>query len=399
MSGKTCMDLDLLRTLHSQGLHPDDMAKRLGFTPSAVIDQLSILGLGWKQKKHGMQKLTPEDEAGIIRRYSIDKLGANSVAAEFGVSKKTVYNVLNKHGVGTRSVASRRKDQSFEGRACRVTPFDKRVAEQHAKGLSPANIAKELGTYDATVRYSLRKQGLYQVGTDAQKIRQAVSTRTKGLGKGNREVPKDKDLRHDAFHGFSEEACYWAGFLAADGCIHQSAYGQPRIFLNLCQEDIGHLEKMRTFVNTSNAIVLSEHDAFGSEEKPYKTACLSWTSKYQASLLRELGILPHKEGRFVPDSLAMNPAYWRGLVDGDGCVYKPDAGTVYLSGQKAIIDGWETFCNFTAGRTDAIRVRSKPGVLVGSVRMKHDAATIIRKLYQGASIYLDRKYANARLWF
>jgi hypothetical protein len=353
------------------------------------------MGLDWDRKPNPRKKLTSEVEQAIVDMYlSSDKPGANTVASKFRISKKTVYNVLNSKGVGTRSVASRRREK----KVCpsqRLSDRDLEISRLHHEGMSPMDISRALGTYDSSVRYSLAKQGLYHIETAEVSVRQKRQIQNKGLGSGNREVPIDANLRHDAFDSFDEFARYWVGFLLADGSIHLPAYGNPRISLRLQTSDKAHLETLKEWLGTCNSIIDTKPFTFG---KVRESSCLSWSSKHQATFLKEVGVVPHKEGRFVADSLKDSAAFWRGLMDGDGCVYLPKKGTCYLSGQPNIIDAWDAYCEKLIGEPDVNRRDTRETVSVGLVRHKAHARIILHALYKDAKVFLPRKMATASVW-
>lgn len=399
MAGHTHIDLKKLKELAEKGVHPDQIANRLGVSPTAVIDQLHRLKIDWKRKPGGSPKLPVDFEKQVIELYTGKKrMGATSIARQFSICKKTVYNILNRHNIGTRSAASRRKMLKMPKNP-RITERDLQIKKLFLSNMRISEIAKELCTYDATVRYSLRKLGLYKLDDDQTKIRQRKKA-SKGLGKGAREVPKDPNLNHEIFSSFDEHACYWIGFLLADGNIHQRAYGHPRLTIQLCLEDIGHLQKLKSWLGTGTKIRSGKHvSSFeGYEGRIYEHCILAWSSKKQATFLSEMGVKRHKDVRFVPDSLQDNLAFWRGLVDGDGCIYAPEDGTLYLSGQPNIIDDWTQFCERITGTKGIIRREDRPRVSIGSVRFKQESKILLRQLYGNATIYLDRKHAKAQLW-
>lgn len=393
MAGKSRLDLTRIRELHSNGLHPSDIAKELDVHQCTVITQLKNMGLTWKKKKGGKPRgLTDEQEGILIQKYK-EGVGATTLAKDYSVDKKTVYNILNKRGVGTRSVASRRKPKN-PNKKHRISTRDLQISKLYDEGLSLLDIAAKLEIHEDTVRYSLRKQDKLKSDEGEMCVRQRIRT-NKGLGKGNREVPKDPDVRHDAFNVLDEHSLYWMGFLLADGCIYQGAYGQPSICLNLKEGDIGHMEKLKEWIGTRNKISIKRPVTFGKERK---ICSLFWRSSKQAATLKEYGIVPHKESRFVNPFISSSMAFWRGLVDGDGCVYLPDEGTAYLSGQPPIIEEWTKFCEDLCGEKDVIRTYHRESVSIGSIRRKVHCKLILGKLYEDSNIHLDRKYEKATAW-
>lgn len=48
----------------------------------------------------------------------------------------------------------------------------------------------------------------------------------------------------DFFKHYEPETAYWAGFIMADGCIHEGHYGSPSLSLHLSSKDTLHLEEL-----------------------------------------------------------------------------------------------------------------------------------------------------------
>lgn len=394
MSGKTKVDIEKLKMLHSQGKDINEMVEILGFHRDTILAQLFNLKLKWVNNKDKRRKISKEDELSLIDSYKSGK-GATTVAKELGITKKTVYNILNKHGVGTRSVKSRRKSYKKTENP-RITLRDLHIAELHDKGYSPREIAKELDMSDTSVRYSLSKQDLYDIDDTDTQVRQKNTVKTKGLGSGNREAPLDPHLTVSSFDLLYEESMYWIGFLLADGSIRDNQYGQPTISINLKESDYPHLEKLKSFVGTERPIRFNQQVTF---DKMRRSCKIAWRCRQQADALRKYGVVSHKEGRFVNPALASSISFWRGLVDGDGCVYYRDKGSIYLSGQPSIIAKWVEFCENVCQETDIVRTVHRESVSIGEVRFKRCAKIVIEKLYRGSNISLSRKYEIARTWW
>lgn len=387
MAGKSKIPESEIRRLHAAGTHPAEIAKQLGVHYSTIVMSLAKLGLEWEKKKGGKAETAPDVQALIISRYTAGE-GATLLAREYGVDKKTVYNLLNSRGLGTRSVASRRVEAPVKD--YKMSPRDLEIALGFADSPDMHAIAARLGISVDTVRYSLRKQGMFTPDEKNLAVRQA-----------EREyVPTgyvhDPTLRRDAFDGYDEATVYWKGFLLADGHIHDNpTNGQDRLFCQLQRGDRDHLTLLKAFLGTWTEIIDGEHESYG---KMHPHSVLSWTCDPHAVRLRESGILSRKEGRFVPASLAGLPAFWRGLVDGDGSIYPPADGgpRVYLSGTIRIVTAWSAWCEKIAACKDVVTIDARKGCFVGTVRFRDASKIILHTLYRGASVYLPRKYEEAR---
>lgn len=388
MSGKSKLDEENLRLLHSQGKHPDEVAAALGCHPGTVIQQWFNMGLEWIRKDDKRRCLSDDQELAAIQMY-VEGSGATTIGKHFGTDKGTIYNILKRHKVGTRSVASRRTPHKFKG--CSISDRDLLIKAKHLEGVSVPLLAEQVGVSEATIRHSLKKQGLLQPEAPVLELRQKTHRMPSGRGKGNRECPIDAELNHRSFHDFWVHAQYWCGFLLADGCVYdKSVYGQPRLIVQLCREDRHHLEAFKRWLGSNRQIVDGTHFSFG---KLHEHSALTITSEGICDALKELGVVNHKEGRWVSAACKDSRDFWRGLMDGDGCL----SSNFYLSGALPIIEEWSKYCDRVLGETDrvAIRPTRKEGVVTcyrGDVRYVRDQRILFRHLYHEAAVFLGRKF-------
>jgi len=131
-------------------------------------------------------------------------------------------------------------------------------------------------------------------------------------GKGNPNGRRKYTLDHEFFSEGSLLSCYWAGFIAADGCIVRTN-GQNSVKIKLSQKDSGHLEQFLQDAG-SNSPVKSSTDG-------YCYICVG--SRQWMSDLEALGITPRKTLTLEPPvglSREQSLAFIAGLIDGDGCI-------------------------------------------------------------------------------
>jgi hypothetical protein len=121
-------------------------------------------------------------------------------------------------------------------------------------------------------------------------------------------------FREDAFDTIADEpTAYWLGFLCADGCVVLRR-GSGEVHLVLQKRDIAHLERYRTFVETTAPI---------RKETNYQTYRVSLYSLHLAQTLNSLGCTPRKSLslRFPTLPQTLVPHFVRGYFDGDGTAY------------------------------------------------------------------------------
>lgn len=191
----------------------------------------------------------------------------------------------------------------------------------------------------------------------------------------------------------SEEKAYWMGFIAADGNINKEL---NRLFMQLKVGDKNHLQKFLRAIGGEDYSI--RHRITELKNKLYETCYIEVNGKKLAFDLNKHGIVPKKSLILKPwngpNDLQIH--YWRGLIDGDGCIsfYKNGQGVVTLvSGSKDLIQG---FVNFIK-RNSGLEGRISPHGTIYSVSFSCKKAIIVAKLlYGSAAVYLDRKFQRAK---
>lgn len=125
---------------------------------------------------------------------------------------------------------------------------------------------------------------------------------------------------------------YWAGFIAADGCITNPKRGQSKLSIQLKAEDFSHLESFKT---TLGAGTLKEYTRFDKRtERHYFSAQYRVSSdEICQDLAASFNIHPRKSLTHKPPLLHGECAYAfiAGYIDGDGCYYKGQWSTPILT--------------------------------------------------------------------
>lgn len=131
--------------------------------------------------------------------------------------------------------------------------------------------------------------------------------------------PKSKHrLNLEAFtKPLTAEAKYWVGFLLADGCVSAGSHGYGTVCLRLKFSDAEHVRKFARFVG-----VLEESVREYTEKSTWgygHGVQLQFAGKELVGQLAEYNVIPRKSGKeVVEESLALDPDFWRGMLDGDG---------------------------------------------------------------------------------
>lgn len=245
------------------------------------------------------------------------------------------------------------------------------IIADYLVGSSPEKACKKFG-YSHTVLYKALKD-------------RGISTRWRG-----------KNRKHGVCADFfdvidNEEKAYWLGFITADGSVSPKGV----LSIKLSRLDKPHLEKLRTALSYEGEIQDSMTEAWGWV---YPNSRLAITHTGLVQALNRLGVIPNKSTREtpcteVPQDLMFH--YWRGMFDGDGHISpgKTEKGKPHweigLTGSDEIVTAFRDF--IVPGKVTP-SVRPNGSIFRVAFHGTASSQAAIRKLYTGASLYLDRKY-------
>lgn len=209
-------------------------------------------------------------------------------------------------------------------------------------------------------------------------------------------------LDETAFDVLTPEACYWAGFLFADGCITHSGRrkNNPVLSLGLSAVDVAHVEKFRTFMRCSNKITRFIGAGY---RHAGEFASLAFRSPRITERLRAVGMTNPSAIRTASIDLAKSRDFWRGVVDGDGYVrikqspleYRTPTAIIGVVGWFPLVQQFHEFCRSIVKTESMISRASKKSKIFDCRFACRNAETIVAALYSGATVYLDRKMDSA----
>ena len=202
-------------------------------------------------------------------------------------------------------------------------------------------------------------------------------------------------------HIDTEEKAYWLGFIFADGNISKS---RPTFAINLQYSDIGHLEKLRKFLNYKQEIRKQT-------QKDGNSICrMKVDNKDLWNSLNNYGCIPTKSlivefpnldifietNTYNKETLIKH--FIRGFVDGNGSLtycggkksrkYKlyPELNIV---GTKKFLE--ELIKHLPINKDSKAKIYKHVNV-ANILLTNKQAYNCIKYLYEDATIYLDRKY-------
>ena len=200
-------------------------------------------------------------------------------------------------------------------------------------------------------------------------------------------------LNTEAFDEYTENSCYWAGFLAADGSVD----AKGRIRLMLKYDDILHLEKFKTYLQSTHAV--------SSNTDTYNRCSFEFTNREMCDTLDlNFNIVPEKSlvmkfPHFIRADMVRH--FIRGYFDGDGSICESFSNknsvtatlyTTFCSGSFDFINYIYTFINqelHTVGHLQDFGTGKKWQIKYNT----NDSVKLLNYMYSNCSVYLDRKYA------
>lgn len=191
----------------------------------------------------------------------------------------------------------------------------------------------------------------------------------------------------------SEQSAYILGFIQTDGCVTDR-----QVIITLQAADAPHLENIARLLDFSGPIRLFGQTRHG---RVNQAAQLCLSSMLMVADLKRLGVVS-------PKSLTMKPcripvrlagAYWRGAFDGNGgiCLSKQKKWIATYTGTKSMVRAFARFVQAKTGlRPKALRKhQTTPRLWVATYWTLETVQAVLHALYDGATIYLERKKARA----
>jgi hypothetical protein len=246
------------------------------------------------------------------------------------------------------------------------------VIQEYQKGRLTTDIAKELNTFNTSIRRVLMRHNIALIST-ADRLRKVKTNPFIDLS--------DKDTQ------------YWLGYLIADGCIDKG-----RKCIRLFSKDIDVLKSYKRFLNYPVAI--------RSElQKKYNVVCFNvgFCEHDAYQTLINIGFTPNKSYDFILSNIPITWDLMRGYFDGDGCFYYQKETTkakrsssskiCFTSASLIFLEQISSFLTENGITRCGIR-KDKTGNWVLTVNRNEDILHFYNNIYHKASYFLQRKYEN-----
>src|SRR5262245_15737024 len=196
------------------------------------------------------------------------------------------------------------------------------------------------------------------------------------------------------FASVNEDSAYWAGFLAADGCLSPA---RRTVQVYLGTRDRGHLKKLAAAIGYTGPIVDSKSvNIFAPNGAALSRITLCHAQEMIEDLHQKFRVIPRKTYILEPPHLSRPFArhFLRGLMDGDGGIYRDlrDRLCISLRGTMPVLEWAKKQVDEVCPHVRASQVQysnGHPHYRVGGSR----AVTLYLWLYTDARTSLDRKRA------
>jgi len=326
---------------------------------------------------------TPLEDQLILAEYAGGDTAAAIGQRWGGTSRGAVKNaiiraggVMRERGGGLRP--SRRVFTPDEDRVIAARYFD--------DGETPSAMADDLGVFPTAIKNAVRR----------------ARGRLRTISEAKRQFHLDEHF----FDLIDAEAkAYWLGFLAADGSVSSRI---NTVKLTLAITDIDHLEKYRRALRYEAPVRdegIRVNRANGKLHSSHAASVVVRSKPIRDALIRN-GVGPRKSLTLTPweGPPELIRHYWRGVFDGDGsigCYTARSKWVMTLVGSAAMIDGFASYVH--ANTTYRPRIDGPGGAHGRALQARLDGVIVCQQmthlLYDGASVFLDRKQAlAAALW-
>lgn len=217
-------------------------------------------------------------------------------------------------------------------------------------------------------------------------------------------MSKRKFINENVFDKIdTEEKAYWLGFIYADGNISdakkiyetrkKSVY---RIEISLKTDDIGHLEKLKKFLNWKGVIKINKTNFKRSDR-----CRIYFNNKHMWNILNSYGCTPRKSltltfpNENIFSNISLIKDFIRGYIDGDGSISYLNKNhkkmALSIIGTQNILNGIQKYLPLERVN----KIWKKSGCNTNTYTLAFNlwrGYYVCNYLYKDSSIYLDRKY-------
>jgi hypothetical protein len=222
-----------------------------------------------------------------------------------------------------------------------------------------------------------------------QSIREkARKLKLKGdTGIGGRKYTFDRHF----FSSLGERSCYWAGFIAADGCIHDR---DKSVTIRLSSKDRDHLVRFRNDIKYTGSII--DVDPCTNYGRIHSECTVYGAIEWIQDLNNLFNITPRKSKTLVQPNIHNDSyilPYMVGYVDGDGCIWekRPKYYQLEIVGNESLLLWIKDFVQRITNSTSDVCYVSKDNQFKYRIQGKN--LEVLRNLVAHLDVpFLNRKW-------
>jgi len=215
-------------------------------------------------------------------------------------------------------------------------------------------------------------------------------------------IDKQVGFIHDGDFFFRDtpESFYWAGFVAADGCVESNSCN---LVIGLAEKDRNHLEKFKISMSSNHHIESRQAETKG---KIHQGVAIRIGNLKLREDLKRFNIGPRKtDVYYMPDWLVVHPLlshFIRGYFDGDGSFFVTSGGnnlTFSLCGIEHFLQQCQKIFGMVGLTPNKIQNKGETKHLC---EIQHRGTNVVRALFDymyrdsNENIRMDRKYDLAK---
>lgn len=209
---------------------------------------------------------------------------------------------------------------------------------------------------------------------------------------------------HYFFSKDNERSFYWAGFIAADGCVYKKG-NIKRLVLSLAKKDLNHLLQFKNDIEFNGIIStsVSKHSLTNPKWNDSIKETIAISSLQLFEDLKRFNVVPNKTKSYTLPKWLHNHElvhhFMRGYVDGDGSFsYDKVRNRICfeLRGTKEFLLDYQMILENKLAIKSKVNVTTPDSTSKIKYSGKKIVPEIVKILYKDATVFLPRKYDIAK---
>lgn len=232
----------------------------------------------------------------------------------------------------------------------------------------------------------------------------ALSAHIKRMGwkANNKHLNAIYSYNHSFFSNVNIRSAYWAGFIAADGCIIEAGKNKKTLAIKLSQKDHEHLEKLKQDIEYTGPTI---KDYRSYQDSSNLRICLR--EETVEALNNNFGIVPRKTFTLLPspiDNIELKCAFFKGFIDGDGSIQYRQCGPNWHRMRLVVVGTYEMMlwcqeiCNILCDNQCTRKIYKTENIFRYETDNYKVIAPVFTKLHTLNTPELERKWSKIDMY-